>query len=436
MTPTLLSISSSGRPTITRRTLSPTNRRTLHALLLLSSSSSALTSSGNAAFHSQSSSSSLAILHRSHHHPHPHHHHHQNHDGSRRHISIFSSSSSSSSESSSPPTPTPTPTPPLDSIDDLAAQLSQGLYKNIVVLLGAGASVNAGIPDFRTPGSGLYDHLQDYDLPYPEAIFDLDYFRKSPHAFNKLATSIWPGQAGGPKPTRTHAFLRLLRDAGVLKRIYTQNIDGLESMAGLRDDDVLVECHGHFRSASCIQCGSPMAADQYREILLLGTKNDQECGDDKKDKEENNTNNNNNTTNKNNNNNPTCQECGAFVKPDIVFFGEELPTRFQRLLHDDTRDCDLLLVVGTSLLVMPVAGIPNWVSRDCTRVLINRDLVGDFRQHHGGDGGAGNNNNNNCKDLVLRGDCDESIQRLCQLIPGWGSKLEAAYQEAQSEKQQ
>jgi Sir2 family len=119
--------------------------------------------------------------------------------------------------------------------------------RKIVVLSGAGVSVAAGIPDFRTPGTGLYDNLAKYNLPYPEAVFDVDFYRKNPQPFVSLAKEIWPGVTHSP--TLTHCFMSLLASKGKLHRVYTQNIDGLEVMANLPPEKI-VECHGHFRTAS------------------------------------------------------------------------------------------------------------------------------------------------------------------------------------------
>jgi len=271
------------------------------------------------------------------------------------------------------------PTP----MEKLADRLANDHYQEIVVLMGAGASVSAGIPDFRTPGTGLYDQLQEYNLPFPEAIFDLDYYRHDPQAFTTLAHEIWPGKEGGPKPTLTHAFLKVLQERNVLKRVYTQNIDGLEALAGL-PDDFLVECHGHFRNASCISCKEPMPAEDCRQSMV-------------EEKEA-----------------PRCNVCGSLVKPDIVFFGEDLPERFASLVQKDTASCDLLVVIGTSLMVMPVAGIPQWVDRKCARVLLNREVVGDFAR------------GKSDRDFVLKDDCDESVKKLCELA-GWEKQLEAIH---------
>jgi Sir2 family len=91
--------------------------------------------------------------------------------------------------------------------------------KNILVLSGAGVSVAAGIPDFRTPGTGLYDNLQKYNLPYAEAVFDIQYYQVNPHPFIKLASELWPQHH---RPTITHTFIALLADKQRLLRNYTQ----------------------------------------------------------------------------------------------------------------------------------------------------------------------------------------------------------------------
>jgi NAD-dependent SIR2 family protein deacetylase len=92
----------------------------------------------------------------------------------------------------------------------------------------AGISVSAGIPDFRSPGTGLYDNLAKYNLPEPTAVFDINYFRENPAPFYQLAKELFPGQY---KPTPTHLFIRLLHDKGLLRRCFTQNIDSLEVCA-------------------------------------------------------------------------------------------------------------------------------------------------------------------------------------------------------------
>lgn len=119
----------------------------------------------------------------------------------------------------------------------------------IVVLAGAGISTNSGIPDFRTPGTGLWDKGTP-DLPYPEAVFTLSYFRKNQEPFYTLMRSIFSRRFD---PTLSHAFIRLLDQKNKLLRCFTQNIDGLEISAGLPPNKI-VEAHGSLASSRCIDC--------------------------------------------------------------------------------------------------------------------------------------------------------------------------------------
>lgn len=261
----------------------------------------------------------------------------------------------------------------------LAQLIQDGNIKKVVVLSGAGVSVAAGIPDFRTPGTGLYDNLAKYNLPFPEAVFDVQFYRQNQNPFISLAKEIWPGMTHSP--TKTHSFLKLLSDRKLLLRNYSQNIDGLEFLAQVPADE-LVECHGHFRTASCTGCGKAADGEQVKRTILKGET-------------------------------PTCQQqhkhnkngaCQDPVKPDIVFFGESLPDRFHQLLKKDLKQADLLLIMGTSLQVAPVSHIPNMVS--CPRVLFNRDLVLKMKK----------------KDIFVQGDCDTNVELLCQLL-GWDQEL-------------
>jgi NAD-dependent SIR2 family protein deacetylase len=255
---------------------------------------------------------------------------------------------------------------------------------------------------YRTSSNVLkkdrYDKLDRLNLPFPEAIFDISFYRKDPSPFVELAKEIWPGQKGGPKPTLAHFFVSLLERKGCLRRVYTQNIDGLEGLAGVSEEK-LVECHGHFRSCSCTspQCRAKNALgiDECRQAFLRGEAYN-------------------------------CPECGSVAKPDIVFFGETLPDRFQELIDDDVTSCDLLIVMGTSLLVAPVAQIPEWVGTSVPRLLINRELVGDFAKEVMLGGGH--------TDVFMEGDCDHGVQELCRLVGGdWEQELVALREKALQE---
>ena len=107
-----------------------------------------------------------------------------------------------------------------EAIKNVADLLSSNKYKNIVILTGAGVSCSAGIPDFRTPGTGLYDNLAKYNLPFPEAVFELGFYRNNPEPFVQLASELWPGLKHSP--TITHSFIALLEKKGLLLRTYTQ----------------------------------------------------------------------------------------------------------------------------------------------------------------------------------------------------------------------
>ncbi|XP_055211655.1 NAD-dependent protein deacetylase sirtuin-3, mitochondrial isoform X12 [Gorilla gorilla gorilla] len=146
------------------------------------------------------------------------------------------------------------------SLQDVAELIRARACQRVVVMVGAGISTPSGIPDFRSPGSGLYSNLQQYDLPYPEAIFELPFFFHNPKPFFTLAKELYPGNY---KPNVTHYFLRLLHDKGLLLRLYTQNIDGLERVSGIPASK-LVEAHGTFASATCTVCQRPFPGEDIR----------------------------------------------------------------------------------------------------------------------------------------------------------------------------
>lgn len=258
--------------------------------------------------------------------------------------------------------------------------------RNVMVVMGAGASTSAGIPDFRTPGTGLYDNLQAYGLPTPESVFSIDFFRSNPVPFNMLIRELLPGSH---KPTPSHAFLRMMSDQGKLLRVYTQNIDGLETLAGVPEERV-VQCHGGFRSAHCIQCSKPHSMALIRDCCALnahctpdgvgGAASSKHGGPVI----------------------PRC-DCGGLVKPQITFFGESLPPAFMSTLLDDLEACDCLLVIGTSLKVMPVAKLPSLV-KGAPRMVINRDPVGEQMGMFQREG-----------DAFMKGTCDDGVLKLCGL---------------------
>lgn len=268
--------------------------------------------------------------------------------------------------------------PAMPPLDALAQMIKDG--RKITFFQGAGISTGAGIPDFRSPKTGLYANLAQYNLPYPEAVFDIDYFEENPLPFYTLAHELYPGNF---KPTKFHYFQKLLQDRGQINRIYTQNIDTLERIAGI-NDELIVEAHGSFATNHCIKCNKEMDNDTIKKHMH---KEFNEDGI------------------------PRCS-CGGLVKPDITFFGEGLPSKFFDLWEEDAEDVDLAIVVGTSLQVYPFASLPEEVGKDATRVLINNNRVGNFKRK---------------LDLVIIDDVEKVIEDLVERL-GWTGELKSLSQ--------
>lgn len=212
-------------------------------------------------------------------------------------------------------------------------------FQKIIFLTGAGISVSAGIPDFRTPGTGLYSQLEKYNLPYPEAVFEIGYFKKDPKPFYTVSNGFLTAKA---HPTTSHFFQKMLFDYGVLLHIFTQNIDGLELDAGVPLEK-LCQAHGHLRTAHCIKCHQEYDANKMMECIQKGEI--YKCD---------------------------AENCKGLIKPDVVFFGEKLPVDFfsKSFLIEDT---DLVVVMGTSLVVFPFANLISLVHKTVPIVLINRE---------------------------------------------------------------
>lgn len=250
---------------------------------------------------------------------------------------------------------------------------------------GAGISTSAGIPDFRSPDKGLYANLARLNLPYPEAVFNITFFRNNPQPFYALALELYPGKY---RPTIAHSFVRLLSDKHLLLKLFTQNIDCLEREAGV-PGELIVEAHGSFASHSCIECKSP-----YPDELMKKAVQNKEV--------------------------PHCQtpQCNGLVKPNIVFFGEQLPDSFfqNRTLP---AAADLCIIMGTSLSVHPFASLPGFCAEGTPRLLINLESVGDIGSRP--------------DDVLLLGDCDAGVRKLASAL-GWLEDLEALWEKTNLDK--
>ncbi|KAI0201736.1 DHS-like NAD/FAD-binding domain-containing protein [Astrocystis sublimbata] len=261
------------------------------------------------------------------------------------------------------------------SIAAVADMINSRRAKRIVVMTGAGISTAAGIPDFRSPKTGLYHNLARLQLPHPEAVFDIDFFRNNPRPFYVLARELYPGNF---HPTVSHAFVALLARRKLLRMLFTQNIDCLERVAGV-PSDLIVEAHGSFATQRCIDCKEPFPDLEMRKCVDTATA-------------------------------PICKRdgCKGLVKPDIVFFGEQLPETF---FNNATvpQEADLVIVIGTSLQVHPFAGLPRLARDKVPRLLFNMEQVGDFGTR--------------ADDVMCLGPCDDGIRKLADEL-GWRDELE------------
>lgn len=264
-------------------------------------------------------------------------------------------------------------------IEAVADYIKKNNVRRVVVMTGAGISTSAGIPDFRSPNTGLYANLARLNLPYAEAVFDISYFRTNPRPFYELAHELYPGKF---RPTITHSFISLLQKKGMLLKAFTQNIDCLEREAGVLDENI-VEAHGSFATQRCIECHTEYPKDKMLEAVEA--KNVPHC---------------------------TRSRCDGLVKPDIVFFGEALPESFHRNRSLPAM-ADLAIVMGTSLTVQPFASLPSFVREETPRVLINLERVG----------GLGSRPD----DVVLLEDCDAGVRRFADAL-GWREELEALWE--------
>ncbi len=190
--------------------------------------------------------------------------------------------------------------------------------RRVVALTGAGISTPSGIPDFRTPQTGLWAQI---DAAEVASIYG---FRHDPRRFYEwirpLAHLIFEAQ-----PNPAHLALARMEAAGKLVSITTQNIDMLHSRAGSK---TVYELHGHLREATCIHCFRTYPAGPLiAEFLELDHV-------------------------------PTCPDCGHILKPNAILYGEQLPAHALLPAQRDARECDLMLVAGSSLEVYPAADLP------------------------------------------------------------------------------
>jgi NAD-dependent deacetylase len=208
--------------------------------------------------------------------------------------------------------------------------------RHAVALTGAGVSTASGIPDFRTPESGLWSAHDPFEVA------SLPAFRRNPGAFfdwiRPLARRMLEAE-----PNPAHDALARLEAMGVLKALITQNIDGLHARAGSRN---VYEVHGHIRTATCVKCRRRVVTgDRIRQFV--------ESGDI-----------------------PRCPACGEILKPDVILMGEDMPVRVMRGAEREVARCDVLLVAGSSLEIAPVSHLPlAALARGAHLIIVNCEEV-------------------------------------------------------------
>jgi NAD-dependent deacetylase len=199
----------------------------------------------------------------------------------------------------------------------------------VMVLTGAGVSTPSGIPDFRSPSSGIWNKLD------PIAVASIWGYHEHPELFYRWFMPL-ARQIRQARPNPAHFALAQMEQVARLHLLVTQNIDGLHQTAGSRH---VVELHGHLRTASCLQCTQQTDLDIIWPLAERGQV-------------------------------ARCEHCGGLMKPDVILFGEPLPYDALRAAQEAALFCDVLVSIGTSLEVEPASDLPYLARRSGSRVII------------------------------------------------------------------
>jgi len=196
-------------------------------------------------------------------------------------------------------------------------------------LTGAGISTESGIPDYRSPGTGLWGKMD-------QSVVSLEGFRRAPNRYYDYALELYPLRRSA-KPNPAHKMLAELERRGMLKGVITQNVDGLHQDAGSEE---VHELHGSLRQAVCLECSMLHSMDEVMERVVSGE------------------------------NPPLCTSCGGVLKPNAVFFGELLPrVPWQKSLML-AQESDIFITIGSSLQVSPANTLPDIALRRGAKLVI------------------------------------------------------------------
>jgi NAD-dependent deacetylase len=208
-----------------------------------------------------------------------------------------------------------------DEINRVAKRLARG-GRNIV-FTGAGISTESGIPDYRSKG-GIWDQYRPVYFDEFMASRDsrIEYWRQKTEMYHDLVRA---------RPNPAHEAIHRLQEMGLLTAVITQNIDGLHQLSGLPDEKV-VELHGNTRRIRCMSCSEISSEAAAQERIAAGDPA------------------------------PECH-CGGYLKPDTISFGQAMPAAEMERAVRYSETCDVFLVVGSTLLVHPAAGMPQLAKR-------------------------------------------------------------------------
>jgi NAD-dependent deacetylase len=207
--------------------------------------------------------------------------------------------------------------------------------RRIVVFTGAGISTESGIPDFRSPG-GIWSKNR---------VIYFDEFVRSRDARIEAWTRLFNGRKMlmGAEPNAGHRAVAKLHVRGLLSHVITQNVDGLHQSSGVPDERV-IELHGNSTYAKCLECGTRYSLDEMQTVF-------ETTGEP-----------------------PTCEVCGGLVKSATISFGQSMPEREMRRAQEATEACDLMIAIGSSLVVYPAAGFPVMAKRLGAKLaILNRE---------------------------------------------------------------
>ena len=220
-----------------------------------------------------------------------------------------------------------------EKIEELAAQVCESRYA--VAFSGAGISTESGIPDFRGP-QGIWTKMRPIELQ--EFLADpsarREYWRRKIESYPRMREA---------QPNAGHRALARLFQAGFLKTIITQNIDGLHQKTGISEQRV-IELHGSNAYSTCLSCGTRVEWEDVLSFFEAHPAPSTAC--------------------------PECGTCGGWLKPATISFGQAMPEQQTRRAFAEASRADLLITVGTSLKVFPAAGIPGETVRSGGRVVI------------------------------------------------------------------